>query len=417
MKEVLANKVFVFITVSIVLASTGLFFWRGYEEQTRAAKLETEILKGLTEEEIFLVLNSEAQLNPQSITVMKESAEKRQKFLNGIREYLALAAEARRVGLNENVNFKINVEYKKNILLAEMYRAKLGRDQGKIYAFSDEEIKSVWADSQNEVFFDRDMKTLKEIQKATAVSIGNQPSVSELSGESLTKARENWAQTKILSDKAKADVEFMNLPEISLRLKIVEAGILASDYLRTNWSQRIKATDEEIKNYLALHPEYDVRKKQQTAEMVLQKVKNGEDFARLAKEFSEDRGSKNNGGLYENVSKNILWQEVEAIALKLKKGQIADQLIESNLGYHIVKLEDRKIEKNKDGSESVKFSVRHIVLQKNFEEPGVHNPDIPPPFMKAEEIAKTEVEKVKRAKFIAEIEERNPVFLPKDFSI
>ena len=51
-------------------------------------------------------------------------------------------------------------------------------------------------------------------------------------------------------------------------------------------------------------------------------------------------------------------------------GQIAGALIESNTGYHIVKLENKKTKKEEDGSETVTFTARHILLQKAFEEPG-----------------------------------------------
>ena len=63
------------------------------------------------------------------------------------------------------------------------------------------------------------------------------------------------------------------------------------------------------------------------------------------------------------------------------------------------------------------FSVRHIVLQKSFEEPNNEIPGVPPPFMTAEEIAKTEVEKEKLEKFIAEIFARNPISMPEDFPV
>ena len=265
--------------------------------------------------------------------------------------------------------------------------------------------------------FNRDINALREIQIAAAEVKGDPTAISALVGESLIKARTSWARTKILSDRAKADADFMRQPAIALRLEIVEAGILANDFLRENWTKRIKATDAEIKNYLAAHPEYDVEKKRAKAETVLQKVKAGEDFSKLAKEFSEDRATKDAGGLYENVGQNIVWAEVEQAALDLEKGQIADRVIESQFGFHIVKLENKKTIKNKDGGETVNFSVRHILLQKNFEEPNNKIPDVPSPFMRAEEIAKAEIEREKRAKFIGEIIERNPVSLPNDFAV
>lgn len=396
----------------------GIFFvWQINNEHAKAAKLEAEILKGLTAQEIGLILKSEALADRGAIEQFNESLEKRQLFLKGMHEYLALAAQARREGLIEDENFKINVEYKKNILLADLYQAKLSEGKNKLYIVPDEEVQAVWTNSENEKQFSRDINALKEIRKDAVEVSGAQTSELVLEGDALEKVRLKWARTKILSEKAKADADFINKPEISLRLKIVEAGILANDYLRINWEKRIKATEQEISNYLAQHPEYDVNRKKQLAEKVLQKAKSGEDFSALAKEFSEDRKTKDSGGLYAEMNKNVLWAEVETAALDLEKGQIASQVIESSIGFHILKLENKQVTKTKDGSESVKFSVRHILLQKSFEEPNVKNPNIPPPFMKAEDIAKAEIEKEKREKFLAEIFAQNPISMPQDFSV
>lgn len=404
-----------FITI---LTAGGIFFvWQINNEQAKAAKLEAETLKGLTAEEIGLILKSEALADRGAIEQFNENAEKRRLFLKGMHEYLALAAQARREGLVEDEKFKINVEYKKDILLADLYQAKLSDGKTTLYIVPDEEIRAVWANAENENLFTRDMNVLKEIRQEAIDASGAQISELVLDGDALDKVRQKWARTKVLSEKAKADADFMNQSEVSLRLKIVEAGILANDYLRVNWEKRIKATEQEISDYLARHPEYDVNKKKQLAETVLKKAKDGEDFTKLAKEFSEDRKTKDNGGLYEDMNKNVLWAEVETAALGLEKGQIAPAIVESSIGFHIVKLENKQIAKTADGGESVKFSVRHILLQKNFEEPNVKNPDIPPPFMKAEEIAKAEVEKEKREKFLAEVFAKNPISMPQDFSV
>lgn len=398
------------IIVLTLLGIAGLLFWQNQNERTNAAKLDSEILKGLTAEEIALVLKSEATADREAITSMVENPEKRRAFLNGMREYLAIASQARREGFAENENYKINAAYKKNILLADLYQAKLSQGKDKLYIFPEEEVNAVWANAENEKLFTRDITTLREIQTAAAKAKGNNIPPAELAGDLLETARKNWARTKILSERAKQDAEFINLPEIRLRQQIVEAGILTNDYLLAN-ADKLKVTNADISEYLATHPEYDAKKKIELAETILQKVKNCGDFDKLAAEFSEDRKTKNKGGLYENVGKNVLWAEVEQAALELKNGQIADQLIESSAGFHIVQLIDKKTDKSGD----VELTVKHILIQKKFEEPGVSIPGIPPPFMTAEEIAAAEIGKKKRAEFVGAIIRQNPVSLPEDF--
>ena len=81
------------------------------------------------------------------------------------------------------------------------------------------------------------------------------------------------------------------------------------------------------------------------AEAVLKRALAGEDFPGLAKEFSEDEGSGENGGLIEFVDGDPLVEEYIAAAKKLSKGQVSAKLVESSFGYHIIKLD----EKIKDG--------------------------------------------------------------------
>jgi len=413
----MSKKSLIFTLILIIAVGGGVFVWRVQNARAKDAKVESEILKSLTAEEINLVLKSGAADDNSGVAGITENAETRRAFLKGMREYLALAAEARREGLTEFANFKINFEIKKNLLLADLYKAELSREQGKYYIVPKEETDAVWSNPANGKQFETDMNTLQAIQKAVAVERGDNAAFSKLQGESLIKARENWARTKILSDRAKADAEFIAKPEVSLRIKIVEAGILSADYLRKNWAKSIKATEREIADYLAAHPEYDVGKKREKAETLLRRAQSGEDFSRLAGQFSEDRTTKNKGGLYENIEKDTLWAEVEAAALALEKNQIADRLIETETGFHIVKLENKQIKQEKKGGETFKYSFRHILLQKNFEEPGSGNPEIPSPFLKAEEIAKAEIEKEKRDKFVESIIELNKIILPEDFTV
>lgn len=79
---------------------------------------------------------------------------------------------------------------------------------------------------------------------------------------------------------------------------------------------------------------------QEEANEVLKKLTNGEDFAETAKEYSICN-SRANGGYMEGIKKGALPQTVEEAAFKLQKDQIS-QIAVSVLGYHIVKLVDKK---------------------------------------------------------------------------
>jgi len=83
----------------------------------------------------------------------------------------------------------------------------------------------------------------------------------------------------------------------------------------------------------------DAQKKK--AQDVLAKVKAGGDFAALAKQYSEDDGSKANGGDLDFFGKGTMYKEFEDAAWAMKPGDISG-LVKSPAGWHIIKLTDRR---------------------------------------------------------------------------
>ncbi|HVP90158.1 MAG TPA: peptidylprolyl isomerase [Terriglobales bacterium] len=83
-----------------------------------------------------------------------------------------------------------------------------------------------------------------------------------------------------------------------------------------------------------------IRKKM---EDILARAKKGEDFAALAKEYSEDPGSKANGGLYEDFGRGKMVKPFEDAAFSVPVGQVSG-IVETKYGYHILKVENRKKE-------------------------------------------------------------------------
>jgi len=95
------------------------------------------------------------------------------------------------------------------------------------------------------------------------------------------------------------------------------------------------------------------------AESLLDSIKNGADFAALAKQYSEDPGSASQGGDLGFVKRGVFYPEFESVAFALNENEISN-VIESPVGFHIVQLLEKR-------GESI--HTRHILIKiKNDEE-------------------------------------------------
>lgn len=73
------------------------------------------------------------------------------------------------------------------------------------------------------------------------------------------------------------------------------------------------------------------------AKEIIKKLNNGENFAKLAKEYSDDEGTASNGGALGAFNKGDMVESFETAAYALEVNEFTKEPVESEYGYHIIK--------------------------------------------------------------------------------
>lgn len=114
------------------------------------------------------------------------------------------------------------------------------------------------------------------------------------------------------------------------------------------------ATDDEI-----TEAEKEAKK---TAKEIIKKLNNGEDFAKLAKKYSEDEASAVNGGKLGYFELDTMVKEFSEAAKELKVDEYTKEPVKSSFGYHIIL---KTGQKDKPELKDVKDSIKEkLTLQK-----------------------------------------------------
>lgn len=149
------------------------------------------------------------------------------------------------------------------------------------------------------------------------------------------------------------------------------------DRMQQKVQSEIKITPKEVRDYynkipvdslpymssevevaqIVIKPTYSVEAKEIAQEQLIELRKRivlfSESFSKLASIYSDDPGSKANGGLLPEFGRGEMVPEFERAAFMLKKDSVSD-IIETKYGYHIIKLIDKRGEK---------VIVKHILIR------------------------------------------------------
>ena len=94
------------------------------------------------------------------------------------------------------------------------------------------------------------------------------------------------------------------------------------------------------------------------AKEVITKLNNGEDFDKLAKEYSDDESNKDDGGKLPDFVHGDMVEEFEKAALALEKGKYTTEPVKTQYGYHIIyKIDQKKKPKLKTVKDDIKETL------------------------------------------------------------
>lgn len=262
------------------------------------------------------------------------------------------------------------------ITWSELYKMMEYEATDQVKALKEEERMKVFRDNEA-VFLEKLIDMKLQIQEAKRLGL-------EVTTDEVTEAIENIKKKYSLSANALEESlknEGLTFEEYKKRLS---EQILISKLISQQIRNKIVVSDEEVRRYIEANkkefsdneafrlgqiffrkPQNDVDKKlvEDKANLVIQKLKAGEDFSMLVKEYSEDPSGKL-GGDIGVIKKSDLAKEFIDVLRTMKVGDFSIPFW-TEKGLHIIKLEEKI---SSESIKEVKENARKQLTENEFSE-------------------------------------------------
>lgn len=290
---------------------------------------------------------------------MLDTPEARQGVLDGLIAQRVIAAEAtsNRLSVSDQAlqqtilgipgiigqDGKFDSERYKSLLAAQgmtpaMYEARLRQDltmqqvSGSVQdtAFAPKTVASRLSDLNDQE------RTVQEAVFKT----GDYASQVKVTDEMLKAYYEKHAKQFEVPEQVKAEYVVLNSDAVAAQINVSDADIKAyydQNAARYSEEEQRRASHILIKADKSASAADKAAAKEKAEKLLAQVRKNPADFAKLAKENSQDPGSAERGGDLDFFGKGMMVKSFEDAAFKLKQGEISD-VVESDFGYHIIQL-------------------------------------------------------------------------------
>jgi foldase protein PrsA len=179
----------------------------------------------------------------------------------------------------------------------------------------------------------------------------------------------NGDESKVEKQMKDQGVTDQDLLEFFTRYKKVEAylgaGITDADLQKKYNEGKANGdfTVATVRHILITNEKHKDDEAKKLATQLADRLRKGEDFAKLAKQYSEDPGSKDKGGVYEDADVSQWVPEFKKAVLELPIGKISDP-VKTQYGYHVIKVEKRS-EKTFD---QVKALLRSQMINDKYDQ-------------------------------------------------
>ncbi len=225
--------------------------------------------------------------------------------------------------------------------------------------------------------------TAADVDRLISFYPENQQAMIKSSPEGREAVLKNLVTIMAVADVARKK-GYLKKKEIAQQLRLVQDEFLTKIYMEKEIISKVKITDQEAQQYyknnlaLFVRPEQirarhiliavkqgaseeDKKIARKKADDILDRIKKGDDFAKLASEYSDDIGSRPKGGDLGFFPKNVMIPEFEKAAFALEPGGLSN-VVETSFGYHIIKVEEKK-KAETPPYESIKEEVKSRALQ------------------------------------------------------
>lgn len=204
----------------------------------------------------------------------------------------------------------------------------------------------------------------------------------ELVGQAVTKANITVSNEELTAQVNKVKKDFSTEDEFNEAL--IQSGMTLNDLkdemnmqvkMNKLVGPKVKVTTADIKQYFLDYPgEFDTEEEirashilvdtKEEATSILKELQGGADFAKLATAKSLDTGTNSDGGDLGFFARGTMVDSFETAAFALKKGQLS-AVVESDYGFHIIKVTDRK-DGHKATLEEVSAEIKEILIDEQM---------------------------------------------------